>query len=510
MGRHGTTGSAAGPSGGRVAACLAFACLAVACLAAGCAEEPAPRRPLRIGVHGDPSSLDPHLQSEVIAQWVLGNVYDTLVAFDVNMGLEPALAERWENPSDRVVRFHLRGGVTFHDGRPLTAADVEFTLERARHHPRSRSAGALVGIDEVRVIDPRTLEVRTAAHYPILLNKLAFLHVVPAGAPEEIEHPVGTGPYRLTAYERGRRVVLEAYSAHWRGAPAVPRAEYYFVSDPRARLERLLAGELDVVDDLAPGDVARLEETPGFQVRSRSGLVVTYLQMSPAVPPFDDPRVRQALDLALDREALVREVLRGHGLPVGQMVSPNIYGYAPELGPPPPDRDAARRLLAAAGHAGGLELTLEFREGQRSLEPLRRQLADVGVTLALVGRPWSEMYPRLQSGAVPFYLGGWVCTAGDASDFLDMKAHSYDPGRGYGVSNSNRYSNRELDALIEQAGTMRMEARLEVLERALRTIAGDHVFLPLYTPSDLYGAREELRWTPRQDGRVYAFEMGRP
>jgi len=168
MASHGTTGLAAGPYRGRVAALLA-----VACLAAGCAAEPASQDPpLRIGVHGDPSSFDPHLQSEVIAQWVLGNVYDTLVAFDVNMGLEPWLAERWENPSDRVVRFHLRDGVTFHDGRLLTAEDVAFSLERARHHPASRSAGALVGIEEVRLLDARTIELHTAAPYPILLNKL--------------------------------------------------------------------------------------------------------------------------------------------------------------------------------------------------------------------------------------------------------------------------------------------------------------------------------------------------
>jgi peptide/nickel transport system substrate-binding protein len=505
MGRHGTSGPAAGPRGGRVAALVVLACLS-----AGCAEEPAPpRAPLRIGVHGDPSSLDPHLQSEVIAQWVLGNVYDTLVAFDVNMGLEPWLAERWENPSERVVRFHLRAGVSFHDGRPLTAADVAFSLERARRHPRSRSASALVGIEEVRVVDARTLELHTAAHYPILLNKLAFLHVVPAGSPEEIDRPVGTGPYRLTSYEPGRRAVLEAYAEHWRGAPAAPRVEYWFVSDPGARLERLLAGELDLAGGGAPGGGAPREGAPGFRVLSRSGLVVTYLQVNPAAPPFSDPRVRRALDLALDREALVRETLRGHGLPVGQMVSPNVYGYAPELAPPPPDRDEARRLLAAAGHGGGLELILELREGQGSPEPIRRQLAEVGVRLALVERPWSEMYPRLQSGVVPFYLGGWVCTSGDASDFLDMKAHSHDPERGYGASNSNRYSDPLLDALVEQAGTMRMEARLEVLKRALRMLAGEHVFIPLYTPSDLYGAREDLRWTPRQDGRIYAFEMER-
>ena len=487
------------------------ALLALASAVVACAAEPAADvtpEPLRIAVHGDPSSLDPHLQSEVIAQWVLGNVYDTLVAFDVNMGLVPSLAERWENLGDRVVRFHLRAGVTFHDGRPLTSADVAASLERARHHPRSRSASSLVAVAEVRLPDERTIELETASPYPILLNKLAFLLIAPAGAPETIDEPIGTGPYRLAAYERGRRVVLEAHAAHWRGAPPEPRVEYHFVSDSGERLDRLRAGDFHLIDDLAPDAVARLEETPPFQVLSRSSLAVTYLQMNPAVEPFTDVRVRRAVDLAFDRGALVRDVLLGHGRPVRQMASPNVYGYAPRLEPLAQDIGEARRLLAEAGYPGGLDLTLEIRE-DAFVEPVREQLAAIGVRIEPAPRPWSEMYPRLQSGAVAFYLGGWVSISGDASDFLDQKAHSHDPERGYGVSNSNRFSHPELDRLIEASGTLGMEARREILERALGLVAAEHVFIPLYTPFDLYGARDDLEWTPRQDGKVYAFEMRR-
>ncbi len=485
--------------------------LLLVCLLAACGEpaDESQRTPLKIAVHGDPSTLDPHLQSEVIAQWVLGNVYETLVAFDINMRLVPSLAERWENPDDLTVRFHLRDGVAFHDGRPLTTADVAASLDRARHHPRSRSSGALVAIEEVRVIDERTIELTTASHYPILLNKLAFHFIVPEGAPETIVQPIGTGPYRFAGFEPGHRAILEAHDGHWQGAPSEPRVEYHFVSDTSERLALLAAGDIDLIDEVEPGEVARLEETPGFRVLSRSGLVVTYLQMNPGIEPFSDVRVRRAIDFAFDREALVREVLHNHGRPVGQMVSPNIYGYNPRLETVSRDLDEARRLLSTAGYPGGLELTLEHREGHGSLEPVRRQLAEIGIRLELVPLPWSEMYPRLQSGEVPFYLGGWVCTSGDASDLLDQKVHTYDPERGYGASNSNRYSNPELDRVIEQSGTMRMEARREVLESALRVLAGEHVFIPLHTPYDLYAARESLEWAPRQDGMIYAFEMRR-
>lgn len=470
-------------------------CWTLAC-AAGTATEDGPR-PLRIAVPGGLPSLDPHLASGAAARAVLGNLYEALVAFDANMRIVPALAERWENPDDRTVRFHLREGVTFHDGRELTAQDVDFSLARARHHPESRVAGLLAAVEEVRILDGRTIEVRTASPYPILLAKLALVPIVPAGAPETIEHPVGTGPYRLAGFEPGVKAVLEAHPGHWRGAPNEKRVEFLFVADPGARLDLLTAGEVDLIGGLGPRDVARLEETPGFRVLSKSGLTVEYLRIDPAVEPVGDVRLRKAIDLAVDRRALVEVMLAGHGRPAGQMAGANVYGHVPELAPVEPDRETARRLLAEAGYPDGFELTLD--DGGPLAEALRGQLAAVGIRLSARPGPGSE-----ESG---FHHGRWTCPSGDASDFLDAGAHSYDPGRGYGVSNSIRFADPELDRLIEGSATLGMEARREVLGEALSRLAGSHVFLPLYTPSDLYGAREEIAWTPRQDGRVLAFEM---
>ena len=305
--------------------------------------------PLRIYLHGEPSVLDPHLQSEAVAQTVLGNIFETLVAFDANMRIEPLLAESWDNPSDLIWRFRLRQGIYFHDGTELTLDDVMFSLKRAMEHPESRQKGALVAVSEVRSTGSWTLELVTSKPYPILLNRLAMLGIVPRDSPDRIVEPVGSGPYRFIS-RSGNRLQLEAVADHWRREDLVPRVEYVFESDAAARADALISGAADVIDEVAVEDVARLESSEGSSVASFTSLRVSYLHMDPTSAPFTDPRVRQAVHLAVDRQALVDTLHRGHALAAGQMVSRNIFGYNPKL--------AARRPRFAGGESslegGGL------------------------------------------------------------------------------------------------------------------------------------------------------------
>lgn len=472
-------------------------------------------RPVRIALHGDPASLDPHLQSEVIAQAVLGNVYDALVTFDSDMRLIPQLAQNWSNPDDLSWRFDLRQGVTFHDGRPVTADDVVASLQRVRFHPRSRQSAALVAVEEVSAPDDRTIEIRTRQPYAVLLNRLAHVFVVPADAPEEIFEPVGSGPYRFVDYLPAGsrdaavgRVALEAASPRWDGRPIPPRVEYHFEADRAARLAGLLSSRYDIVDDLSRSDLGQLQGRSDVRIEPRSSLLVVYLQLDPHRPPFDDIRVRQALNLAVDRRALVERLFGGYAEPVGQLVSQNVFGHSPDLAPPRRDLSAARRLLAEAGYDDGLQLTLEHREGRAVVHLLREQLAEAGIDVELRGLPWSELYERLHTGEVGFYVGGWVCTSADAGDLFDAKVHTPRPGTGYGRANYTAYSNPELDRLIEAAnGTTSMEQRGSLWRRGLAILARDLPYIPLYSQYEFYGVRARVGWRPRQDGRVYARDI---
>ena len=160
---------------------------------------------MRIAIHSAPQSFDPHLQNEVLTSAVLANLYDGLTEFDEESRIRPALAATWTNPDERTWVFRLRPGVRFHDGRPLTAEDVVFSLGRARNHPRTDLSSYLVEVESVKALDPLTVEVRTRRPFAALLVKLSPIQIVPRGSPETITEPVGTGSYRFLRYERGSR-----------------------------------------------------------------------------------------------------------------------------------------------------------------------------------------------------------------------------------------------------------------------------------------------------------------
>ncbi len=487
----------------------ALACL-LAC-AAGCTRPaPAPARPLRIALHSDPLVLDPHLRNEALTYSIMRNLYEGLTAFDAEMRIGPALAASWENPNDLTWVFHLRPGVRFHDGRELTAADVVFSLERARTLPTSGFGSYVVAVDQVRALDRHTVELTTRRPYAILLNKLAFVLIVPAGSPPEIRQPVGTGPYRLVSYQPGVRLALRSFDGYWSGASAVSQVDFLPVASQRARVERLMAGDLDLVHEPGAENLERLRAAPRCRVLEQESLMVAYLLLKTQRPPLSDLRVRRAIDLALDRPGLVAAALRGEGHPVGQMVGRSVFGFAPDIAPPPRDLAGARRLLAEAGYPGGVDLDLELRPGREAAGEVRRQLAEAGIRLRLVERPWAELYPRLLAHGVDFYLGAILAPSADASDLFDAMVHSRDPVRGYGDANFGDYHNAALDALIEESGsTLDMLARRAQLERCMHLLMQDYALIPLYVPWNLFGVREDVVWQPRRDGYILAREIRR-
>jgi peptide/nickel transport system substrate-binding protein len=492
------------------AAALAGAVALAGTLALGCGRRaPAPQRPLRIAVHSDPLALDPHLRNEALTYSVLRNVYEGLTAFDAEMRVGPALAVSWENPNDLTWVFHLRPGVRFHDGRELTAADVVFSLERARSLPTSSFGSYLVAVDKVRALDSHTVELTTRRPYAILLNKLAFVLIVPAGSPGEIRNPVGTGPYRLASYQPGARLELRSFDRYWGGAPPVRQVEFLPVKDPGERVARLRTGNLDVVQEPGPENTRRIRAAAGCRVLEQESLTVQYLLLKAQRPPLSDHRVRSAINLALDRPRLVAAALRGEGHPIGQMVGRSVFGYAPDIAPPARDLGAAKRLLAEAGYAHGIDLELEFRSGRRA-EELRRQLAEAGIRLRLVERPWGELFPRLMRHQVDFYLGSILAPSADASDIFDALVHSRDAALGYGDSNFADYHNAALDALIHESGTtLDMLTRRAKLERCMHLLMEDLTFIPLYVPFTVWGVRDDVVWEPRRDGFILAREIRR-
>jgi peptide/nickel transport system substrate-binding protein len=480
-----------------------------AVLLAGCGGSQPPVPPVRVGLYAAPLTLDPHLEDEFLTSGVLANGFEGLTGLDRDMRVEPALAVSWDTPAPTTWRFRLRPGVRFHDGSPVGARDVVWSLERARHHPRTGVSHYLADVVAVGSPAPDVVEIRTQSSSSLLLNRLSFVAVVPRGSPEEIRVPVGTGPYRLDPSGLPGEMALRRSDVYWGPKPAEPNVWLRVVRDPTRTRSMLVAGELDLALGLAPEEADRMRAEPCCRVLAEPSVDVEALLFPVDRAPFRDRRVRRALDLALDRPAFVERALKGWGEPASQLASPGTLGFAPGLRAPARDLPEARRLLAEAGYPRGLSLTLEYREG-RQAEEIRRQLAEAGITLTLRPRPWGEALARLRSGDVQLYYGAYVADTGDAGDILETVVHTPDAHTGLGSDNYWGYSNPEVDRQLSEARVASTPAdRREALQKAMELVMVDLPLVPLVVPQDVYVLRRGTAWTPRLDGRVLAADLSR-
>jgi peptide/nickel transport system substrate-binding protein len=482
-----------------------LALTAFVCAAAACGPRAA-ERPLRIALYGAPSTLDPHLASDFLSFSVASNVYEALTRLDTDLKVQPALAEAWENPDASHWRFRLRPGVRFQDGRACAAEDVVASLERARQHPRSAWRGYLASMRGVAALDPGTVEISTDGPDALLLSRLSFVMILPRDAPAEITAPVGTGPYRMSWGAVHDRLLLHAFRGYWGAAASEAEAEVTL----GVTLADSLAGgsdqKADVIQVLDPVDTREIQGAPGYRLVSTPGVTTDYLRLRVSAPPFSDPRVRQALDLALDRDALVRRQLHGHGRPANQLVGSEVFGHDPSLPAAVRDLPRARQLLAEAGFGGGVDVDMEFREG-RVVDEIVRELGEAGIRARPLPRRWDELMQRLRDDKVSLYYGGIMADSGDASEVLAMLRRAAGPV----VSEPpDVHSAPRLDALLDAADREPNNVdRQGLLQRCLRIVMDEKTVVPLALPDDVYAVAQGVRFLPRPDGRVLAIEVHR-
>ncbi len=477
---------------------------------------PAEDTTLRVLLGVEPTSLDPQLHFDDVSSMVLDNVFDTLVRFDSSLRLTSGLAERWINPDDRTWRFFLDSAARFHDGSPVTAHDVKFSLDRVRSLPGSEITGFARHIVETRVVDDHTIDMATDTPMAIL-NSLGFIpvmsrrQVAEAGA-QVGERPLGSGPYRFVSWEKGRRIVLEASPHHGQPVP-VRRAEFLIAPNDAAVLAAVAEQQVDLAVLLrwSLRDELERRKRPGQRVVSAPGLGVYYLALNvrPEVPgrrgrnPLADTRVRRALSLAVDRAELAREGVRGAGHPAPQLVVPPVFGYDPSLTGDPHDPEAARRLLAESGHKALAVNLLARSERDHTVEELLlRQWSRAGIGGSLVRVKNEEFEPALAAGRFEASIQGFACTSGDASELLLFALRSR-TNHGDGSGNIGAFSHSRLDQLSdENPKVFDPKRRLEMLQQALRLAAEERPLIPLFVSDDLYLVSDRIRWEPPVNGAV--------
>ncbi len=487
---------------------VALAALLTAIMALGCS--PGRRTVLVVAMNGGAVSLDPHTQDEFVTINILANIYEGLVGVDPNLKVVPMLAKGYDNPHDNTWRFHLRPEARFHDGRPVRAGDVVYSLRRAKEHPNSIFAGDMSVVYRIAELDSLTVEVRTDRPRPMLIKLMAAVAIMPRGFEPEAA-AVGTGPYRFVRFLERRGAALHRFEGYWGERPQFVMAEYRCLPHGRERLRALLAGEVDV-DAMLEGD-----QRPGLEGDGRVSIRETPYNtvwllgcdMKPRKGgnPLADRRVRRAVSLSIDRGELVSQALNGHGQPANQMVPPTVLGYNPLLPEISRDTAAARRLLAQAGFGSGLRLELLLKPmNYRVGKLLESQLAAAGIALRTDTMAWDSLYLGIERGEVHFYMYGLAFSYGDASEGIN-ELYSHAPGE-LGHGNSTGYTNLLLDSVIQSAfGEFDQAKRQGMLQRAVALVADDLPLIPLYYQRTYYAVRPGLQWTPRSDEMVLAKEF---
>ena len=330
---------------------------------------------------------------------------------------------------------------------------------------------------------------------------------MPQNTPLVIENPVGSGPYQFVSGTESE-IQLETHTDYWGRIPPIKRVTFKIITDNAARLASYFRGELDFVTSFWGEDLSEYSGSIGSQFLSEPGVYVSYFQFRIDRPPFNDRRIRQAINLAINREELLKQAASGMAHPASQLLSPQVFGYVPGLRVPNPDPEKARALLREAGYHQGLEIEVHQRMGRRSGRALVSQLEKVGIRMNLVELEWPELYAKLHAGEIDSYIGSWGCPSGDASELFDNKVHTADPNGVYGQSNTSGYSNPLLDGLIEDAGsTFSVKERKEIFSQATKILLEDHAIIPLLVSDQVYMVSPELTWEPRLDGLVLAHDM---
>lgn len=509
-------------------------------------------REVVIGMPGDVHSMDPYTLNETINNAINNHLFDTLVETDNNLQPKPGLAESWEVSEDaRTWTFHLRKGVTFHNGNPFTVDDVIYSFDRSK----DREVGAsfvhvLSTVESYEKIDDHTLKVTCKspnalllAHFKdlLILNKA---HCEGQGNDWIALNPNGTGRYKLVEHVRGDRLVLERNPSFWGEQPVVEKVTFKPITNEGTRTANMLSGAVDLVVNVPVRDVKMLEKNKNVTVIAQPGLRAIYLNMAgwsdtpskdAKMPlkspdgsnPFKDIRVREAMYRAINIDEIVEKIMNGFAKPMATYSPEGYNGFNPDVKRLAYDPALAEKLLDEAGYkrqSDGyrFEVTLDA--------PNDRYINDGPVATAIAGyfeKVGIKVNPNLMSRSVFFsYISttnkagdnthlcmtGWTDSGGESAliglDMLYSITQNGEVKPGYGGVNRGFYCNPEVDKLIDEAiATGDPAQRGEIMKKAWQLAADDVSYIPLYFEVDLYAHGKKITYTPRKDKYVFAWDV---
>jgi len=472
---------------------------------------------LVVALSAEPGNLDPQVAPSVDSAKFAWNVFDTLYGFDRTGKLEPRLALSHEVSADGLTHsFRLRDGVTFHNGDPFTSADVKYSLERILD-PVTKSTRRPYFINLVTSIDApdaHSVVVHLSQPDGAFLNKVAgYLYIVPKAytqalpSPEAFaQAPIGTGPYKFVRHEVGRSLELTRFDGFWGERPAIRNIVFRFIAEPSSRVHAVLAGEVDLVTEVAASDVDTLKTNHGLEVLSIPGGSPLHVRIYSKDPtsPLHNRDVRLALNYAIDKDAIIKSVFRGLASPLTSIIPSSYpYGANPTLKPYPYDPQKARQLLAQAGYPKGFETSVYFPA-----------VFARGAGEAVVAY-WGQIGVKAQLKVIDYVAFNRINNVHQSGPlaFSEFGNAIYDPIHVIGGSVSRTgtwsdYDNPEIQALIDRIESVSdLEQRDAGFREILRRTQEDGQAIPLAELALNYAQDSALQWQPQIGGWSLSFRQ---
>ena len=497
---------------------------------------------LRIGLGAEPTAMDPHYHNLSPNNSLLTHIFESLVDQDERQRLQPGLAESWKAIDDTTWEFKLRRNVKFHDGTPFTADDVIFSFERAPNVEGSPSNFGIYAKGKTFTrVDDHTVHVKTAAPYPLMPNDVSQVFIVSRKHGQAAKTPdynsgkaaIGTGPYKFVEYTPGNRIVVQRNDEYWGQKPIWQRVVFRGIKSNPSRVAALLAGDVDMIEQVPAVDMARLKKEPKVAIAQVVSNRIIYLHLdhwrddSPYVKgkdggaiknPLRDARVRTAISKAIDRDAIVKRVMEGEAIKAGQLLPEGFFGVSKKLKPVAYDPNGAKKLLAEAGLPNGFRMTIHspndrYPNDGKIAEAVGQMLSRIGIDTQVVTMTQSVFFSEASTGSpekgpkFSFILVGWGSGTGEASSPLKSLLATFDRDKGMGASNRGRYSNPQVDKLINEAlATVDDTKRADLLARATEVAIEDVGIIPLHYQVNTWAMRRGFAYKPRTD--EYTLAMG--
>jgi peptide/nickel transport system substrate-binding protein len=466
---------------------------------------------LIVGRSASTTAMDPGFLRE--SATIVDNIFDTLVMRDKEMKLVPGLALSWKATDDTTWEFKLREGVKFHNGEAFDAEAVKFTLDRVLDPAaKSPTVSYVRTIASVEVVDPLTVRIKTTSPDPLLPTRMSRYpaYIVPPKYVKEVgndkfaTHPVGTGPYKFTEFVPDQHVILEANKDYWRGSPSIDKVTWRAIPDGTARITALLTGEVDLIENV-PVDIAPMikDSADADLVQVKNGGLTIYLGLAMKEKPLDNVKVRQALDMAIDRKSIVNNILQGMASPRGTQVGAADFGYK-DFPVTAFDPAKAKALLAEAGFPNGFSIKMQsthryMKDGEVA-QAIAQQFGDIGVKIDQEVLDWS-VYVQQVPRKGPIFMLGWGSTQtldADAAVYAIMKT-----GEPYSTA-----SLPEMDKLLDQSRAVVDPAKREAVLAQIQDLAAKEVpLIPLYQEDALYGKAKSVTFEGRPDARIPIFDI---